>query len=86
MAMIKNSFKTSIHRIDLEAFWHIPGQLPHPALTALLAAKNQLMVLTHGRPPYRVVLAVPHHVPSGWAATARSTAACISGGPATPPS
>ncbi len=63
--MMKTLFKTSIQQPDLENLWHIPEQLPHPTLAGLLARKNQLIVLRYGRPPYRVVLGVPHHVPSG---------------------
>jgi hypothetical protein len=45
--------------------WHIPEQVPHPTLSDLLHAKNQLIVLQSGPPPYQVVLGVPHHVPNG---------------------
>lgn len=48
-----------------QKMWHIPEQVPQPALADLLQAKNQLIVLQHGRPPYQVVLGVPHHVPNG---------------------
>ncbi len=45
--------------------WDDPDRVPYATLRALLAAKDQLIVLRHGRPPYQVVLGVPHHVPGG---------------------
>ncbi len=57
-------FKTDIQRIDGQ-LWRIPEQTPHPALEALLIDKDQLIVLQHGRPPFKVVLGVPHQTPIG---------------------
>lgn len=45
--------------------WEIEEQTPHERLAALLRAKDVLIVLKHGRPPYRVVLGVPHQAPIG---------------------
>lgn len=33
----------------------------HPALADFLQARDRLLVLRHGRPPYAVLLGVPHH-------------------------
>ena len=45
--------------------WQAFEHLPHPDLLSCLQAKNQLVILQHGLPPYQVVLGAPHHVPSG---------------------
>ncbi len=45
--------------------WDIPNRVPHIALSKLFKAKNQLIVLRHGQPPYQVVIGVPHQVPDG---------------------
>lgn len=45
--------------------WRIPERSPHAALETLLTAKDHLIVLRHGRPPYRVVFGVPHQTAVG---------------------
>ncbi|MDX1520922.1 MAG: hypothetical protein R3264_04805 [Anaerolineae bacterium] len=45
--------------------WQTPEQTPHPDLATLFEAKNQLIVLRHGDPPFAVVIGVPHQVPNG---------------------
>ncbi len=54
-----------IQRTDYGQLWQIPERVPHPALTTLLTAKDQLIVLRHGHPPYKVVLGVPHQTAMG---------------------
>lgn len=41
------------------------GEEVHPELSALLAARDHLLVLQHGRPPYQVTLGVPHQAAAG---------------------
>ena len=38
---------------------------PYPALADFLTAKDRLIVLRHGEPPFQVVLGVPHHAAVG---------------------
>jgi hypothetical protein len=45
--------------------WEIKEKTPHQRLAALFSAKDLLIVLKHGQPPYRVVLGVPHQAPIG---------------------
>lgn len=45
--------------------WHIWERVPHPSLASLLTSKDQLIVLKHGSPPYKVVFGVPHQTGSG---------------------
>jgi len=40
--------------------WQVWERVPHPNLIAPLLAKDQLIILQHGNPPYHVVLGVPH--------------------------
>jgi len=40
-------------------------QKPHPALPDFLSAKDLLIVLRHGEPPFKVVLGVPHQAAVG---------------------
>jgi len=40
-------------------------QKPHPALADFLTAKDLLIVLRHGEPPFKVVLGVPHQAEVG---------------------
>lgn len=57
--------KTCLTQIGVEWLWQVPEYLPGPPVVDLLKAKNHLTVLQHGQPPYRVVVGVPHQVPSG---------------------
>ncbi|MGC9357123.1 MAG: hypothetical protein ACP5GX_04630, partial [Anaerolineae bacterium] len=52
-------------RIDYEGPLRDVGGEIHPVLERLLATRDLLLVLRHGTEPYRVVLGVPHHTPSG---------------------
>ena len=54
-----------IDQITPGMLWQTHEEIPAGAMANLLEAKNQLAVLHHGRPPYRVVLGVPHQVPNG---------------------
>ncbi len=49
-----------IERVDYAGpLWEVEGI--HPRLKVHLAARDRLVVLAHGSPPYAVVLGVPHH-------------------------
>lgn len=48
-----------------ERLWHTWERVPHPILESLLIARDQLIVLTHGQPPFKVVLGVPHQAAVG---------------------
>jgi len=54
-----------IDQIEQGMLWQTHEEIPAGAVADLLEAKNQLAVLRHGRPPYQVVLGVPHQVPTG---------------------
>ncbi len=54
-----------IQYTDYGQLWQIPERVPHPALSALLTSKDQLIVLRHGQPPYKVVFGVPHQTAMG---------------------
>ncbi len=46
-------------------FWTVKQKGYHDDLLKLLTAKDTLVVLKHGKPPYRVVLGVPHQAAVG---------------------
>jgi hypothetical protein len=53
-----------IRRVDYKGeLWTL--QKPHPALADFLTAKDLLIVLRHGEPPFKVVLGVPHQAAVG---------------------
>jgi hypothetical protein len=45
--------------------WASRFQEYHPSLLGLLTSKDCLAVLSHGKPPYKVVLGVPHQAVVG---------------------
>lgn len=52
------------YHINPNRLWRIWERVPHLTLEKLLTAKDCLIVMSHGSPPYRVVLGVPHHTAS----------------------
>jgi len=48
-----------------EKIWEKENREFNPALLQLLIAKDRLIVLLHGKPPYRVILGVPHQAGIG---------------------
>ena len=38
---------------------------PHPALAGFLMAKDRLIILRHGQPPFNVVMGVTHQAAEG---------------------
>jgi len=57
--------KVQIHHVNPHLLWHMEEYVPHPTLANLLSARDRLIIISHGSPPYRVVLGVPHHTAGG---------------------
>lgn len=60
--MINKKIKRIIYKKDI---WARKYRELHPKLLKLSTSKNRLIVICHGKPPYEVVLGVPHQAAIG---------------------
>jgi hypothetical protein len=58
-------FATKIKRWDGDRLWHTWEYTTNPRLENLLTARDCLIVISYGPPPYKVVLGVPHQAALG---------------------
>jgi hypothetical protein len=59
-------FDVKIQRLNHDTrLWRVAEQTPHTLIRELLATRDLLLVLTYGRPPYKVVLGAPHQAVIG---------------------
>lgn len=58
-------YEVQLYQINPDQLWYCWERVPHKKLETLLKARDSLIVLSHGRPPYKVVLGVPHQAANG---------------------
>jgi hypothetical protein len=62
--MRTQTVEDEMNRIDYgNEIWALKD--PHPALSELLTSKDCLIIIKHGKPPFKVVIGVPHQAAVG---------------------
>jgi hypothetical protein len=57
--------EVKLYHLNPNRLWRVWERVPHLTLENLLTARDCLIILGHGSPPYNVVLGVPHHSANG---------------------
>jgi len=63
--MRSNNGTTKTVFTNCEHLWHVWERVPRSDLADLLLSKDRLIVLNYGKPPFKVVLGVPHQAAIG---------------------